>query len=171
MGCCESLRRVTFLLKCVVRRGTMTMLLSDSVPSESPHLVLLKSYPVWELSYGPDPWLITWGKDWVIHGSTGEGNSPVWLEGMEPGYASPRPPFMGWLPLWKDLFQEILLFGVFYCKPRMRVSIAFIFAYLFPPWKLIFLTIKYHSNHTTLLTLCLLIVHIPCECSCNFGTL
>ena len=32
--------------------------------------------------------LITWGKDQVSPGSTGEGNSPVRLEGVEPGCTS-----------------------------------------------------------------------------------
>jgi len=41
---------------------------------------------VWEfLNHGLNLWLTTWGEQWVSHGSTGEGNSPVWLEGVEPG--------------------------------------------------------------------------------------
>jgi len=39
---------------------------------------------VWELlSQSLNLWLITWGKHWVSCGSTGEGNSPVWSEGVE----------------------------------------------------------------------------------------
>ena len=40
---------------------------------------------VWQLSHGLNHWLSTWGKD---PGSTGEGNSAVWLEGVQPGCTS-----------------------------------------------------------------------------------
>jgi len=47
---------------------------------------------VWELlSHGLNHWLITWGKDPVSPGCTGEGNSAVGLEGVEPGCPSLRP--------------------------------------------------------------------------------
>ena len=47
---------------------------------------------VWELlNHSLNLWLTTWGKDWVSHRSTGEGNPPVWPEGLEPGCISPRP--------------------------------------------------------------------------------
>jgi len=40
---------------------------------------------------GQNHWLSIWGKDQVSPGSTGEGNSPVRPEGVEPGCISPRP--------------------------------------------------------------------------------
>lgn len=44
---------------------------------------------MWELlSDGLNHWLLTWGKDQVSPGSTGEGNSPVRQEGGEPGWTS-----------------------------------------------------------------------------------
>ena len=50
------------------------------------------SQSVWELlNHGLNLWLTTWGKHWVSHGSTGEGNSAVWPEGMEPGSTTPTP--------------------------------------------------------------------------------
>ena len=46
---------------------------------------------VWELlSHSLNHWLITWGKDWVSCVSAGEGNSPVWPEGVEPVSTPPR---------------------------------------------------------------------------------
>jgi len=43
------------------------------------------------LSHGLNHWLSTWGKDLVSPGSTGEGNSAVRPEGVEPGCTSLRP--------------------------------------------------------------------------------
>lgn len=81
-----------------------------------------------------------------------EGNLPVWLEGVELGSTSPRPPpFKGWPPLEKDFFLEIVPFGVFYCERRTQVSFIYLFIYLLSlSTMLIFLTMKpviYHPNH------------------------
>jgi len=47
---------------------------------------------VWELlSYSLSHWLSTWRKDPLSPGSTAEGNSSVWPEGVEPGCTSLRP--------------------------------------------------------------------------------
>ena len=51
----------------------------------------------------PQPLIEHLGKEPVSPGSTGEGNSGVWPEGVEPACSSLRPPFKGWLPLGKDL--------------------------------------------------------------------
>lgn len=51
--------------------------------------LLMNSLCVWELlSPGLNHWLSSWGKDPLSPGSTGEGNSAVWPEGVEPGCAS-----------------------------------------------------------------------------------
>ena len=87
---------------------------------------------VWELSnHGLNLWLTTWGKHWVSHGSTGEGNSAVWLEGVEPGCTSPRPHLRAdWH--WGRIFLWRLLLGEFSCDLTMQVSILpFISDYLF----------------------------------------
>jgi len=73
---------------------------------------------VWELlSPGLNHWLSTWGKDPVSSGSTGEGNSAVWLEWVGPGCTSLRPHwkpdcYWGRISSWRSLLGEALL-----CKP------------------------------------------------------
>ena len=70
-------------------------------------LTVLLRPGVWELlGHGLSHWLSTWGKGPVSSGSTGEGNSVVGPEGVEPGCIS-QTSFQGWLPLGKDLFLEI----------------------------------------------------------------
>jgi len=72
---------------------------------------------VWELlNHGLNLWLITWGEHWVSCGSTGEGNSPVWLEGVEPGSSSPRPRWRadchwGRISFWRSLLLEFFLWA------------------------------------------------------------
>ena len=72
------------------------------------------SHAVWELlNHNLNLWLTTWGKHWVSHGSTGEGNSPVWPEGVEPGSTSPRPHLRadchwGRISFWRLLLVEFL---------------------------------------------------------------
>jgi len=67
---------------------------------------------VWELlNDGLNHWLITWGDHWVSRGSTGEGNSTVQLEGVEPGCTSLRPHlradcYWGRISLWRSLLLE-----------------------------------------------------------------
>ena len=86
---------------------------------------------VWELlNHGLNFWLITWGEHWVSHRSTGEGNSAVWPEGVEPGCTSPWPHLRAdchWemISFWRLLLLE------FFSKPTLQVSISFIFDYLF----------------------------------------
>ena len=59
---------------------------------------------VWEwLSHGLNHWLSTWGKDLVSPGGTGEGNLPVWQEGVEPGCTSRRPHLRADCQWGKDL--------------------------------------------------------------------
>jgi len=70
---------------------------------------------VWELlSHGLNQWLSTWGKDLVSSGSTGEGSSAVWLEGVEPGCTSLRPHLRadcccGRISGWRSLLCGVLL--------------------------------------------------------------
>jgi len=79
-------------------------------------------------------WIRAWTSDWsteVSCRSTGEGSSPVWLEGVESGSTSPRPHLMadchwGRVSLWRLLLVE------FSCVPTTLVSIfPFISDYLF----------------------------------------
>jgi len=82
---------------------------------------------VWELlNDGLNHWLITWGEHWVSRGSTGEGNSAVWPEGVEPGCTSPRlhlraDYYWGRISFWRLFPLEFL------CKPRIWVSVFICF--------------------------------------------
>jgi len=75
---------------------------------------------VWEqLSHSLNHWLSTWEKDLVSPGSTGEGNSSVWPEGVEPGCISLKPHLRAdchwrWISYWRSLFG-----GAFSCKPGL----------------------------------------------------
>jgi len=74
---------------------------------------------VWELlNHSLNLWLITWGKHWVSPGSTGEGNSAVWPEGVEPGCTSPRPHLRADYHWERIFFLEISPLWSFSCKPR-----------------------------------------------------
>ena len=72
------------------------------------------SSTIWELlNHGLNLWLTTWGKHRVSHRSTGEGNSSVWPEGVEPGSTSPRPHLKadchwGRISSWRLLLLESL---------------------------------------------------------------
>ena len=95
---------------------------------------------VWALlSHSLNHW--TWDKDWVSHGSTGEGNSAAWPEGVEPGCTSPRSHLRADCH-WERLFLEIASFGVclFVCKPRIWVNI-FIYFWLFLSDVIVFLAV------------------------------
>ena len=125
--------------------------------------------PVWELlNNGLNHWLTTWGKHWVSHGSTGEGNSAVWPEGVEPGCTSPRSH------LWADCLWGRISFWRSLPLEFSTVSLQHGWAFL------LFLVVsfhhnnlsnykpvKHHPNHTTLLTAHLLIVRLPNEASQN----
>ena len=67
------------------------------------------------LNHGMNLWLITWGEQWVSHGSTGEGKSPVLQEGVEPGCTSPRPieelTASGEVFLWRSAPLESILWA------------------------------------------------------------
>jgi len=115
---------------------------------------------VWEmLSHSLNHWLITWGKDWVSHGSTGEGNSPVWPEGVEPGSTSPRPHLRadchwGRMFFWKSFPLEFYTVSLGYGWAfHLFLIVSFCHTNLsnYKP-------VKYNPNHTTLLTVHLLIV-------------
>ena len=88
--------------------------LFERVPRPLPFDAFLEMPFVWELlNHSLDLWLPTWGKHWVSCGSTGEGNSPVWLKGVEPGSTSPRPHLRidchwGRIYSWRLLFVEFL---------------------------------------------------------------
>ena len=83
---------------------------------------------VWELlNDNLNLWLITWGEHWVSCGSTGEGNSPVWREGVEPGSTSPRSHLRADCQWRKALFLEIAPLGVFFCVLMVWVSIFHLF--------------------------------------------
>ena len=76
-------------------------------------------HAVWELlSHGLNHCLITWGKDWVSHGSTGEGNSLVWLEGLEPGSTPPRPHLRADWHWGRISFLRSLFCEAFNCEPK-----------------------------------------------------
>jgi len=79
-----------------------------------------RNIAVWGLlSHDLNHWLSTWGKDSVRPRGTGEGNSSVWPEGVEPGCSS-QTSFQGWLPLGKVLFFWRSFFvEVFYCEARI----------------------------------------------------
>ena len=58
------------------------------------------------LSHSLSHWLSSWGKHLISPWSTGEGNSAVWPEGVEPGCTS-QTSFKGWLPLFLDFFLGV----------------------------------------------------------------
>ena len=70
---------------------------------------------VWELlNHGLNLWFITWGEHCVSPGSTDEGSSAVWQEGVEPGCTSPGPHLRaecnwGSIYLWRSLLLEFFL--------------------------------------------------------------
>jgi len=65
----------------------------------------------------PEP-LSTWGKDLVSPGSTGEGNSAVWPEGVEPGCTSLRPHLRADCHWGRVSGWISLPCGIFPCGPR-----------------------------------------------------
>ena len=75
---------------------------------------LVKTVSVWELlNHGLNLWLTTWGKHWVSCRSTCEGNSAVWLKGVELGCTSPGPHlradyYWGRISSWRSLLMEFL---------------------------------------------------------------
>ena len=82
-----------------------------------------KGWNVWELlSHSLNYWSITWGKDWVSPGSTGEGNLPVWQKGCHWGRISscrsllgeafPCKPGIFWYR-WTSFFPSFI--APFYC--------------------------------------------------------
>ena len=85
---------------------------------------LRRSPSVWELlNHGLNLWLISWGKHWVSHRNTGEGNSAVWLEGVKPGCISPRTHLRADCSLWS-----------FFASLQHGWAFSFIFYYPFPTW-------------------------------------
>ena len=71
-----------------VEQGFQSLTGMDLRSLQEPHCYLT----VWELlSHGRNDWLSNWGKDLLSPGSTGEGNSAVWPEGVQPGCTSLRP--------------------------------------------------------------------------------
>ena len=70
---------------------------------------MLLCYPLYENCW-ITAWTTDWSpEDWVSYGSTGEGNSPVWPEGVEPGSTPPRPHLRadcqrGRISFWSCLF-------------------------------------------------------------------
>ena len=78
-----------------------------------------KGWNVWELlSHSLNYWLSTWAKDWVSPGSTGEGNSDVWPEGVEPGCTSLKPHLRADCQGGRIFWLEILFLWSFLCKPQ-----------------------------------------------------
>ena len=112
---------------------------------------------VWELlNHGLNFWLITWGKHWVTHGSTGEGNSAVWPEGVEPGCTSPRPHLRadchwGRISFWRSLPWDPTMWVSFFIYFWVSLSTMIILLVIWP--------VKCQPNHDTLLIVYLLIVH------------
>jgi len=115
---------------------------------------------VWELlNQGLNLWLTTWGKHWVSSGSTGEGNSAVWLEGVEPGCTSPRSHLRadchwGRISFWRLLLVEFLV------SLQHWWALSFIYDYLFqcdnltkPDFSVYLLFIQYFTTSVFLLTL------------------
>lgn len=94
------------------------------------------SLSVWELlSHDLNHWLSTWRKDLVSSGSTGEGSSAVWEEGVEPGCTS-QTSFKGWLPLRKDLFLKIPHWWTWNCLIRVRNLLLFLYSTFLSYWSL-----------------------------------
>jgi len=80
---------------------------------------------VWELlSHGLNHWLITWGKDWVSPGSTGEGSSAVWPEGVKPGCTSPRPHLRADWHWGRISFWRSRLCGVFPVDLFLQIQVS-----------------------------------------------
>jgi len=63
----------------------------------------------------PEP-LIDHLRQGLSHGSTGEGNSCVWPEGVEPGYTSLRPHLRAECLWGRISFWRFLLCGTFHCE-------------------------------------------------------
>jgi len=61
--------------------------------------------------------LSSWWRHVASPGSTGGSNSPVWLEGVDPGFTPSLNSFKGWLPKNEPLCLEITFLGVS-SKPR-----------------------------------------------------
>jgi len=81
-----------------------------------------EGWSVWEmLSHGLNH-LSIWGKEPVSPGSTGEGNSPVWPEGVEPGSTSLSPSHLRadchWerIPVWRSLPCGIFFVSLDLCR-------------------------------------------------------
>jgi len=96
-------------------------------------------------------WLISRGEYWVTCGNTGEGNSPVWLEGVKPGSTSSRSSLRadchwGRISFWRWLLLE------FSCEPTTQVSTFHLFQIIpFQQDNLSSFTIcGYQSDHTIL---------------------
>lgn len=107
---------------------------------------------VWELlNYDLNLWLTTWGKHWVSRGSTGEGNSRVWLEGMEPGSTSPRPHLRADCHWGRNSFWRLLPLE-FFCKPRRWVTILFSIIPFYHNNLSSYIVCRYQPNLTTLYT-------------------
>ena len=130
--------------------------------------------PLWELlSHGLNHWLITWGEHWVSPGSTGEGNSAVWLEGLQPGCISLRPHLRadcpwgrisGWILFPWEFFLWAYNTGEHFINFLLSLSTMIILLVLWP--------VKYRPNHATLLTVYLWSVpslrrtHLPIRPCC-----
>jgi len=122
------------------------------------------SSTVWELlNHDLNLWWITWGKHWDSCARTGEGNSPLWPEGVEPVSTFPRPHLRADCH-WERISFSRLLPLEFFCKPKTWVSTCIYFwsslstlIILLVMWR-----VKYQPNHTTLPIVYLLIVH-PCN--------
>ena len=78
---------------CKIKLITCSMITLPTRMTPGVHLDESDTFlSVWELlNHSPNHRLITWGKDWVSPGSTGESNSSVWQEGVEPGSTFHRP--------------------------------------------------------------------------------
>jgi len=84
---------------------------------------------MWELlSHGLNHLLITWGKGPVSPGSTSEGNSSEWLEGVEPGCTSLRHHLRADCHRGRIFFWRSFLCGFFLMSldPWRQVSIPFL---------------------------------------------
>ena len=98
------------------------------------------------LSHSLNHWLSTWGKGPVSPGSTGEGNSPEWLEGVKSGCTSLRPHLRsdchsGRISLWRFLLGE-----AFPCEPRIFWYGWAIFPFFIVPFVLVLLSLPLCCN-------------------------
>ena len=130
----------------------------------------LPFFPLYRNCWVQNHWLTTWGKHWVSHGRTGEGNSPVWPEGVEPGSTSPRSRLRADCHRERIFFWQLppLQFSAVSLGDRWAFHLFLIVSFHHDNLSN-YKSVKYQPNHTTLLTVYLLTVHSPQKSHQSFG--